>query len=816
MMNILLRRLTLLSVLLFTLTGCGDLFKKKVTNKSLDPSFARASCDLDVNRFSLILHELIPNDIKCLQANLHRFINLVQTDIPGTMSRTDFEAYLRNYRSDDMTPEIINAVRAVWDLNHLLTGDNREYISKASVDKIVNFALIFNEEAYKYFSKTFQDESPVAYNIHEYQRQQVKESAVRIRSELGKLFNRNPNETRKLDIIKDLLERFTTPETSGNINKIKEVLFVKKVLLGGDKQEITNHEINMLINSFPDLTTLALDGVRSRYIQLKQDSLVSLLASNVTNLYTIIFTQHAYDRSKEEFFNMDEVFRVVEMFIGKDKFDINKYKKLVLEGKKIIMGGSSDKVTGADFKNLMEHGYKVLKTGKEFHRMYKYFLVPLESKLGPIVINFEQHKDVFYDAQDEFKKFIRIVKNYRFMKGEFESPYYSREWWRNADGVFEIYLFEYLIEQVLSYTGPTPYSNDEAKACKDLAGKPETGSSVPWGLKGSATGDFNFRTDQCHLTLVVQYFQRELVNSGLIMPGRAVSISDTISLLATLFQNQSSMVHEDVPMLDVNEGTEFALTLISGTSMATEIMKEFKETCGGSFDEYDRVEPVCFKKYFLRNFCNVYKSSYPLLFNSIGGAQSCDDIEMDDFNSHYLQYSIEAARTCNYYNDAAGKPTAEEIYYSEGDVMTIVVGMMHIEATMIRWDQNRNDMWDPNEAEMAYSVYSPALDGFLMDKPSIIKKLKKQIYYYLLKYEKVPPQEGLGNTIQSGWSLLKLLTGITKPPGATRKTMAAVLRAIGNENIATRMKLGEKVWDCNLMRHPDQIDPDYDPNNTKP
>lgn len=141
--------------------------------------------------------------------------------------------------------------------------------------------------------------------------------------------------------------------------------------------------------------------------------------------------------------------------------------------------------------------------------------------------------------------------------------------------------------------------------------------------------------------------------------------------------------------------------------------------------------------------------------------------------------------------------------------MAVIVEMMHIEATMIRWDKNRNNRWDPDEADLAYSVYSTALDGFLETYPSIVKKLKKKIYLYLLKFEKVPSTDSFGGIVK----FVKFLVSFNQNDGASRKTMAAVLRAIGNENAKGRADAGEKPWDCNLLRNPNTIPNDYDPNN---
>lgn len=770
---------------LFVLSGCGDLFGKKKVIKEFDSSRFQAKCDLDIARFSNILHEPITSQINCLQSNINLFIDLVENDYPGMMSRKAFEAYLRNYRTQDISEDVISAIKAVYDVNYLLTGDDKEYISKTSVEKIFVFLRVFNLEASRYFARTFQNEAPGTYEMHKYDRGEVSGAAIRISEALRKVWNKNGAETRKLDIM-GLLRSFSTPQTSADIEKVQDLLFAKKILLGGNKNILTHHEIGDLITRFHDFIALGLDAVRFKYIDLNQKSLISLLNKNIVSIDEIIYSRGG--RDGEDFFTIDEIFHTVKMFVTSSDFDVDKYRNLIVEFKMILMGGSDSKVTGKDFREFMNHVKTILRTGETFHSMYKTFIIPLESKLGPLVINYEQNRDIFPGREVEFKRFIRIVKDYRFMGGEFESPFYTREWWRNPDAIFEIYLFEYAIEQVFKKYGI---------------------ENPPNAPVGSAGRNFSHHVDQAKFEAIVKKFATELVDMGLILPGRAISISDTISLLATLFQYQSSQVPEAVPVMDPNEAAEFAITLMSGINMAKVVMDDFKQTCPATeIDEFDRLAPHCFKQNFFRIFCDNYRRQFSLLFQDLNGNNSCEELVMNEYNTQYLQYTIDGSRTCNYYNDASGKPTTEEIWYSEGDVMAAIVEMMHIEATMIRWDKNRNNRWDPDEADLAYSVYSTALDGFLEDMPSIVKKLKKKIYLYLLKHEKVPDAESFGGIVK----FVKFLVSFNQNNGASRKTMAAVLRAIGNENAKGRAEAGEKVWDCNLLRNPNTIPSDYDPN----
>lgn len=107
---------------------------------------------------------------------------------------------------------------------------------------------------------------------------------------------------------------------------------------------------------------------------------------------------------------------------------------------------------------------------------------------------------------------------------------------------------------------------------------------------------------------------------------------------------------------------------------------------------------------------------------------------------------------------------------------------------------------DPDEVMDAYNIYSPALDGFLEKMPSLVKKMKKQIYQYMVKYEQVPNEK----EFSSIWKFVKFLASFNKNATANRKTIASILVTIGEQGTPS-------TFDCSLLRDPNNIPDDYDP-----
>ena len=744
------------------LSGCGDLLGKKVKKKELGTSFAEVSCDLNVDEFTEIMNRNISSQINCLHENLRLFTRIVKSGKPGYLSRIQLERYLAEFRPD-VKPEIVKALKSIFELGHVITGEEVDYISKETIDKVMNFLLKFNEEAALHFGPIFQSESQVSYELHKNHQDRVRRATQAIVGELRIIYNPNRNgQIHKINL-NDLLDSFVTEETRESIEKAKKLLFAKKVLLGGDSVTLTHTELEKVILNFEQFILIALDAVRYKYIELEQDSILQLLKRDVDDLYAIITRGELNNRDDEVLFTMDEAIKAVKLFVSEDDLDIDAYKNLINEVKTIAMGGNTTDVKGREVKKLFDHAKSLLNTGNIFYRIWDKFQVQLMSP-NPITINFDEYRHTYPTHQVELDQFERIVKKYRFFKGKFIAPYYTRAYKRNAPAIFEISLFEYGLKLVFQKYG-----------------RPSTSSPIG-----------GYAMDRMDMQKLIKKFERELIDLDLLLPRKAEGLADNISLLGTLFQYQSDTNN----VLDINEMTEFVVTLFTGLEMDDDVFNYIKgQNC--PVDEFDRIEANCFRENFWQAVCKDYKGNFPLMFESFGAA--CENLGSNKPAQDLINNSMKAGRSCSYFDEATTKK--EEIPYSKGDVMTAMIVLMHVETTMSRWDKNNNNILDSNELNDAYTIYGPALDGFLEDKSPIIKKLKKQIYLYLLKYEQVPNEK----EFKSIWKFVKFILNFNKNVTATRKTMASVLVAIGAENAKGRTG---PQFDCEWMRNPETIPED--------
>jgi hypothetical protein len=381
----------------------------------------------------------------------------------------------------------------------------------------------------------------------------------------------------------------------------------------------------------------------------------------------------------------------------------------------------------------------------------------------------------FPQDKAELVDFCRIINNYRYMKGNFEMATYSLDYKRNADAPGEIAMYEYAIKRAFSYFG---------------------------------SGGLSMGVDQ--LKVIMKKFENELIEMNIILPRRSGNTSETISLLGSLFQAQS----DDNKVLDVDEATEFAISLVSAMD-AQHKLYDFYANKNCKVDRFDRLDAACFKEHFYEAICTNYRSNFPRLFEYLGADPDleCDQQNFNsDHNINYLNASATASRFCHIYPDQD-----TEIEYSKGDMMSILLAMMHIETTITRWDINQNNTMDSNEVMDAYAIYKPAINGMLpklpsvLDTPKIKETLAKQVYLYLVKFEEVPQTK----TGQDIWKLVKFLLSFNaKKAPADRKTIASILRIVSEESKKKAQAAYEanpndpsveKPFDCNWLHDPRNI-----------
>lgn len=745
----------------------------------------KANCELEIKDFSLILEENITPTINCLEKNLNIFMDVSELGKGGKLSRVALINFLKQNR-DDFEPKTLAIINSVFSLARLITGEEKDFVSRENVKLIVELVRKFNMHAYRHYSYTFGSTTRANLVVHESHRRRVEDAVHEIEKELQKIYVADRNgEIHYLDIMK-LIDGFV--DNDETLEKIKGMLFVKKIILGGDTATINHKELGFLFSNMPKLLSLVLDVVRFKDLDLDQQEMMTFIKDDVRDLANILLHPNRGDRRFEGFFIVDDAIDGVDRFIKDEDDKISKFRVLIKEAVRIftktknegaesISFSESEEqwVTGRDLEKIFSHATNVTERALAFHKIYNApNIKPLLDAPQSVNLDPKQYEQQFPDNKTDLVEFARIINTYRYMKGSFDMTYYSLDYRRNANGVAEISIYEYLIKTFFGYYG----------------------SSLSMGDK--------------QLRGILKKFENELIEMDIILPRRSRSTAETIALLGSLFQSQS----DNNKVLDVDEAAEFAISLVTAIDAKKKVFSYYdKLNCTREqVGELSRIEPNCFKDNFYRAICENYRSHFPRLFEYLGADPNggCEQNFNSVHNMAYLNSAAQAARTCHVYPD-----DSSEIYYSEGDVMSILLAMMHIETTITRWDSNLNNTMDPKEVIDAWSIYRPAIIGMLPDAvkkmpEKIQETLAKLIYQYLVKFEEAPKLEGkdIWKTIGN---LGKLL--MKKAP-AHRKNIAAILKVVGDQSKLKAQKeyeanpndpAVEKPFDCNWMRDPDNI-----------
>lgn len=797
----------LLFISLFT-TSCGDLFMTKKGESSIG-NILGASCELNTDAFGHILDQNIKGDILCLENKLELFMKLVKTDRPGYISKDVLKEFLATGPIDIGDNQDINPIiEAIFDLGFILYGGDKGYISEVDVKTTIDLMIYFNEHIFWKVHKYFKSPDTVNYKRHAKERQEVYEEFELISKKIRSVLEKNRDGAlHRIDTELFLTNFFgTKPETLANI---KSLMMLKKVFLGGQIFDLTYLELEDALYKLPDLAKVAFDLVKTENFDFS-DEIRKMF--NVYNKDIEILNNNLFygNDDNESLFTIYDVFTAIENLIDSepgadlDLHDLRKYPREIIEIKKILLSSYTENgkhFTSHELTVLFNHLDYIFDQSEFFFRMYDEYKEDLDLGI-PVAIDFSGFP-AHTEREQEFKdNFTNIAYNYRFMKGNAKSPYFSFEYHRNPAAMVEIGSIEYAVKIIMKSYGR---KNDLAR------------------------GGYDMTLDD-HVMPLIQKIKRPLKDLGLTTLGRvgggeAVAIGENLVLMSTLFQNQSNGCNKTKVCMEVPELTEFLVGLVTAMSIKTFFTDEMKKLCGDQVDEYGRFGVQCFRDKFI----DVLKSPIPgdgraiadympLLYSYI--LELVKDVPAGESPTQSAGYNLflseteEFTRTCTHYDPDTMQ---RSMPMKDKDAFGVFAGLLNVESTLIRFDKNENNKMDGdknnNEVLNAYyEVYEGAIKSLVAPNGGLMEKLAKSIFQYLIKYGKVPDTGNFGSI----WDYAKFLIKINKRADASRTTIATILKTLGNESDNAKIHpfkceecLGNPDFEC-AAEGPDADTWDYD------
>ena len=722
-------------VSLLSLVSCGDLFMEK--EQGQDTATAQFSqCELDTQALSFIFSKNIETELLCLEQNLNLFIDVVKTDRPGNLSLKELKLYIEKH-IEDIDPSIVEALDIVFETNSLIFGDHKEYIARKNVSKLIELLIEVNEVVVENdIVKLFTSDEKITLKEHNQRKSKVFMAFSYISTKLKQAQIVKDNFS-SLNLVR-LFRVFRSEENAAILDKVKSILFLKKVFLGGENEVLTTKEFQNLIDMLSDGGKIAFDMIQFSNILITEEENEEAIFTLKEDFEAIVRSLKYDQNSNETVMQLDDLIGAVNAFLPAfDKF--TKYNAQFLKFKEILLGSSKPEFSAKEVYHFFDK--IILENLKRSAFFYRSFRLNQKVLTSGKVIK-KDLEDFFYldESEKSFKDdFNQVVKSYRFFRGQELIATYSKSTKRSELKLIEVAVLESIAKNFMAYYG-----------VKDVR----------------ANGGFKLSFDQ--LVTFMKDLQPILEGEGFIEPNRIEASAETIFLMAGLFQSHSDGDLE----IEMNEFVQFLLTILGSYEVQDIMLKEIQNIC--KLDDKGRYSPDCFRDNFLNLMELDTKTEgrlsdhFPKMVNFLKGISSEDQRK-------YIIGAETISRACMTYQD-------KEIPMLPGDIFLVFSGLSSIEQTMIRFDLNNDGILDPKELDRTYRVYEDAIKALIPG--NFMKRFSKSFFLYLVRYNKVPDVSdvngwrGFWKATKAGAHFFKFLMTPKKYTPADRQTLLSIIQTL--------------------------------------
>lgn len=722
-------------LILLSLVSCGDLFMKKEDSKETTTE-QFSQCELDTQALSTIFSKNIEIELLCLEQNLNLFIDVVKTDRPGYLSLKELKLYIEKHISD-IDPAIVEALDIVFETNSLIFGDHKEYIARENVAKLIELLIEVNQVVVENdIVNLFTSKAQVNFKEHNQRKSKVFMTFSYISSKLKQAQVVKDNFS-SLNL-KKLFEVLRTQDNAAKLDKVKSLLFLKKIFLGGDNEVLTSREFQKLIDMLADGGKIAFDMTQFANIQIEDNEYEEIILTLKEDFEAVVRSLNFDRESDVTIMLLSDLMGAIKAFLPEfDKY--TKYNDQILKFKEILLENSRPEFSANEVYLLLEN--LILENLKRSAFFYRTFRLNEEVLTSGEVIQKDLEEFFFLDASErQFKDdFNQVVKSYRFLRGKELIATYSSEVKRNAVKMLEIAVLENITKKIMTYYGvQDPRANG--------------------GLKLSF--------DQ--LVVFMKDLQPILEGEGFSEPNRIEAAAETIFLMASLFQSHSDGDLE----IELNELVQFLLTILGSYEVQDVMLKEIQKVC--KLDTKGRYSPDCFRDNFINLMeLNTKQGSkltdhFPKMMKFLRGLSA-------EKQREYIIGAESISRACMTYQD-------KEVPMLPSDIFFVFSGLSNIEQTMIRFDLNNDNILGPKELDRTYEVYEEAIKALIPGK--FMKRFAKSVFLYLVRYKKVPDVgdvkgwRGFWRATKAGAHFFKFLMTPKKYTPADRQTLLSIIQTL--------------------------------------
>jgi hypothetical protein len=621
--------------------------------------------------------------------NLREFNNILDysPQNPGAISEAELSSFIKNF-----FPEKIESANKGLNLiflaNKILFKDDATIISRHNLSPLIEFLIVLNTEA-NIMTQNLEEikasQKPDSYSLF---RTNFLDSMTRFSQKALELTNKAKGNNQKINIKKFIIDAGNLINSKDlDSEMIDSLLFIKKLIVSGEKEMITSLELNLLISKLPELSNLGLDLYFSNKQVFATDSEKSRFFIIKLRELNKLFN---YNQNDFELLTFDQLLSLATKFFPEN--DLAKFKASLEVLKVKFIGGEKDNFTLQDLKSIIAMAQDYFERNYFNQVTYIANKATLE-RFEPISFLKQRDLPTEYDlftpkrVAELHHDFEYTAINIRYFRSKEDGiATYGNVFKRNPKGFLEATLLNWASVKLLSAYG---HKNADGIAQVSLL-------------------EFqNFLNDMKPLLVELKLWS-----------AYPETFARNAVFLADLFQNKSNGDSN----VNLTEATEYLQMIISALSITDKMRNELTTVCDPGIDPKNPAyETNCFNSFFFETILNKlnFKKYFPRLSKYVNETPRSQVID-------YLKGVEGFARDI----------PNPSLPVNKRDNILIIGAMLNIESTFIRFDTNGDNIIDYNELVQAFKVYKPAIISLAKLKD---EEYALSVFLYMVSKMEIPP-----------------------------------------------------------------------------
>lgn len=658
---------------------------------------ALQTCKIDVSKLSEIFKADQKEQIRCLEENFIQFTKYVRSKNSDSISESELSIFVRKF-FETQSDSIVKGLSLIFQLNMLLLKDEADRISKTNISPLFELLVKVNQEAITI--------TQVLKNINDEKNQgrfwelrnEFSFAVTRFSEFAVEIIKNSSGNQQKLNLKKFFIEasqKLGNKEISPDT--IDSLIFLKKILVAGDKEVITTDELSSLVAKLPKILTLSFDLYFAKNTNFPSDNEhLRFYLMNIRDSYRVV----EFNQNDFSLFTLDQCLSIAQEFFKTKDIDIKKLKPSVASLKSKIIGGNKDSLSLYDFKTILDMGLDFIERNyfnTVTYNVYRETLEKDEAITNIAKLNLPNQYDIFSNRRinELHNNFKNIAINIRYFRSKNEGVvYYGNEYFRNKYGFLEASTIKWLSLKLLKGYGHINSTGEQQVSLSE------------------------FQTFLFEMKPLLEEFK--------LWSPYPQTFARNAVLLADLFQNKSNGDME----INVTETTEYVQMIFTAMEIADHFKEDLGAVCNGGINKEDPIFDIsCFNEHFFDIMLKRYKKFFPRLVDYLDPKNTPQkDIE------EYLKGVEGFARE-----------NPSETPVQKRDNILIIGAMLNIESTLIRFDINKDNIIDYHELIDAFKTYRPSVIAIAKLKPNE-EIYAQSIFLYMVSKMEIPP---MGSWMQS-------------------------------------------------------------------